>query len=61
YVLAVNANPPLTTIHHPLADVGRKATQLLLARIENEEVEDERCIFEPQLVVRESTAPPPDS
>ncbi len=56
---APNANPPLTTIHHPLAEIGRKATQLLLARIENEAIEDERCIFAPQLVVRGTTSAPP--
>lgn len=58
YLQAQHSNPPLTTIHHPLAEIGRKATQLLLARIENEAVEDERCIFAPTLVVRGTTAPP---
>lgn len=58
YPLAQNSNPPLTTVHHPLNEIGRKATQLLLARIEDEDVEDERCIFAPKLMVRGSTAPP---
>lgn len=57
YPLAQNSNPPLTTVHHPLNDIGRKATQLLLARIDDENVEDERCIFTPKLVVRGTTAP----
>lgn len=61
YLQAQHSTPPLTTIHHPLADIGRKATRLLLARIENEAMEDERCIFAPQLVVRGTTAPPPNT
>src|SRR5262249_43359492 len=50
--------PGLTTIHHPMHEVGAKATQLLLERIEgNTEIPDS-YLFTPELIVRGSTAPP---
>ncbi|BDZ54356.1 hypothetical protein GCM10025870_14290 [Agromyces marinus] len=56
---AANAWPPLTTVRMPLAELGRRAVEDVLRRIETGELED-RVVREPapELVVRESTAPP---
>jgi LacI family transcriptional regulator len=51
--------PPLTTIHAPLAAMGRQAAELLIAQIAGEPVEPVTYWHEPQLIVRGSTAPPP--
>jgi len=48
--------PPLTTVRIPQYELGRRAAQLLLRRVRNEQVASELVGVE--LVVRRSTAPP---
>ncbi len=50
-------NPPLTTVRQPMKDLGRRATQLLLALLRKEKIE-RTTLVEGELVVRDSTAPP---
>ena len=51
--------PRLTTIRQPLKRMGEVAAQLLLRRIQNpKEPYPDTIMFEPELVVRESTVPP---
>lgn len=55
-------SPPLTTVRQPLADLGRAAVELLLARMRGAAPDEPvRRLFPTELVVRESTAPRPDS
>jgi LacI family transcriptional regulator len=49
--------PRLTTIHQPLEEIGRIATQSLLNRIHNTIQPRDEIVVEPKLVVRESTGP----
>jgi DNA-binding LacI/PurR family transcriptional regulator len=52
--------PALTTVRQPMDELGRKAVELLLTMIED----DERCdlcprlVLEPELIVRKSCGPP---
>ena len=46
--------PPLTTIHQPIFQKGRKAAELLINEIENEDTERQKINLDPQLVIRES-------
>ena len=50
--------PALTTIHHPLWEVGQQATRILLSIIadRSSDISDHR--LSPELIVRSSTAPP---
>jgi DNA-binding LacI/PurR family transcriptional regulator len=53
-------NPALTTIRQPLFEMGKLAAQTLLKRLSRKETDDEiplSITAEPQLVVRDSTAP----
>jgi LacI family repressor for deo operon, udp, cdd, tsx, nupC, and nupG len=50
-------NPPLTTIHTPCREIGRRATQELIEQIAGREVAKE-IVLPTKLVVRESTAAP---
>jgi len=52
-------NPRLTTVRQPLHEMGRAAAELLVKRIQSpsEQCPDE-VWFDPELVARESTAPP---
>lgn len=52
--VATMANPPLTTIHQPIAEFGEKAVEMLIDLIENG-VKPPRCvIMDTELVIRES-------
>ncbi|MFJ3223453.1 LacI family DNA-binding transcriptional regulator [Streptomyces sp. NPDC086783] len=51
--------PPLTTVRQPIEAMGRAAVELLNAQIGGSSVPSEELLFEPELVVRGSTAQPP--
>lgn len=58
-VLADLYDPPLTTIRQPIRDMAAAAVAELRARIESPEVRQGRSLLlRPELVVRQSTAPP---
>jgi DNA-binding LacI/PurR family transcriptional regulator len=57
--LMMCTDPPLTTIRQPIESMGRAAVKLLASQIDGSVATDERLLFEPELVVRGSTAPPP--
>jgi DNA-binding LacI/PurR family transcriptional regulator len=48
--------PPLTTVRQPIEAMGRAAVELLNAQIGGSSVTPEELLFEPELVVRGSTA-----
>ncbi|WP_087016094.1 HTH-type transcriptional repressor PurR [Thaumasiovibrio subtropicus] len=47
-------SPPLTTIHQPKHRLGKKAVELLMARIKDKEHDSQLFVMEPELVVRKS-------
>jgi DNA-binding LacI/PurR family transcriptional regulator len=49
--------PPLTTVRQPRFELGKRAMQMLLHLLADEPVSDE--VLPCQLIVRDSTAPPP--
>jgi DNA-binding LacI/PurR family transcriptional regulator len=49
-------DPPLTTVRQPIDAMGRAAVDLLVALIERAAVPADELLFEPELVVRASTA-----
>lgn len=51
--------PPLTTVHQPLTEIGEEAARILLRRIRGEAVPPAPTLFAPTLVLRASTAAPP--
>jgi LacI family transcriptional regulator len=57
--LAAQLDPPLTTVHVPPAEFGRGAAEILFEQLDSGAPSRRRIVFEPRLVVRESTAPPP--
>ncbi len=48
--------PPLTTVRQPIESMGRAAVDLLCAQIQGTEVPHRELLFEPELVVRGSSA-----
>lgn len=57
--LSALLTPRLTTVRQPFTRIGEHATRLLLQRIEGEEVPPITHLLTPELIVRDSTAPPP--
>lgn len=51
--------PPLTTVRQPIEAMGRAAVELLTVQIGGGETAPEELLFEPELVVRSSTAQAP--
>ncbi|MFD8011399.1 LacI family DNA-binding transcriptional regulator [Streptomyces sp. NPDC058955] len=51
--------PPLSTVRQPIEAMGRAAVELLCAQIQGAHSHPGELLFEPELVVRGSTAPPP--
>jgi DNA-binding LacI/PurR family transcriptional regulator len=52
-------DPPLTTVRQPIETMGQAAVDLLVTQIEGAGVLHDELLFEPELVVRGSTAPVP--
>ena len=50
--------PALTTIRQPLVEMGKTAATMLISLVEGKEVLVRTHLFEPELIVRGSTAPP---
>ncbi|MBA8928554.1 DNA-binding LacI/PurR family transcriptional regulator [Kutzneria viridogrisea] len=50
-------DPPLTTVRQPIEAMGRAAVDLLVSQIDGGPASTEELLFEPELVVRGSTAP----
>ena len=50
-------DPPLTTVRQPIEAIGRAAVTLLVNQVEGGSVTAEELLYEPELVVRASTAP----
>jgi DNA-binding LacI/PurR family transcriptional regulator len=49
-------SPPLTTVRQPIESIGRAAVTLLVSQVEGGPVAAEELLYEPELVVRASTA-----
>jgi LacI family repressor for deo operon, udp, cdd, tsx, nupC, and nupG len=50
-------DPPLTTVRQPIEAMGQAAVTQLMSQIGGVHVSSEEMLFEPELVVRSSTAP----
>lgn len=51
-------SPPITTIRQPLIEMGQCAARLLIARLEHEAVSQRFHVYQPEFMLRRSTAPP---
>ena len=58
-ILARTSTPPLTTVHQPIADIGRTAVSTILRLAGGETLATKRVELATHLVSRSSTAPPP--
>ncbi len=51
-------SPPLTTVRQSLLDVATKGTQILLELLKGDTPDPSQIVFEPELIIRSSTAGP---
>ncbi len=54
-LLAEHSQPPLTTIYRPTYALGQRACRMLIAQLRGEAIEERHIIFEPSLVIRQSS------
>jgi alanine racemase len=57
--IAAYANPPLTTIHQPIAQKGEEAARLLLRMIEKPDERPSHKTLDTRFIIRASTGPAP--
>jgi len=55
------ACPPLTTIDVPRGAIGHLVSQALMPDGEESPLWDRETLIEPDLIIRDSTGPPPDA
>jgi LacI family transcriptional regulator len=53
-------NPPLTTVRQPISAMARAGIDLLLKLLHDEVPQDTQVMLKPELIIRQSTAPPGD-
>lgn len=58
--LSAYVMPTLTTVAQPIEAMGKTAVDILLNQIQYPELEPARAVLPNELVIRESTAPPPN-
>ncbi|MCA9872912.1 MAG: LacI family DNA-binding transcriptional regulator [Ardenticatenaceae bacterium] len=56
--LSAYTTPPLTTIHQPIYDIGRRTCAMLIEIINGRPPANPHILLTPELVVRESSGPP---
>lgn len=54
-VFAQQLYPPLTTVHMPAMEMGRRAAEMLFKRIEDPQSEPMQVMLKTQLIIRQST------
>jgi len=57
-VLMSSIDPPLTTVRQPIEPMCRTVMELLVSQMDGTGLSHDELLFEPELVVRGSTAPP---
>jgi LacI family transcriptional regulator len=55
--LAAYTTPPLTTLHQPIYEIGRRTCAMLIALINGRSPENHHVLLTPNLVIRESSGP----
>jgi DNA-binding LacI/PurR family transcriptional regulator len=54
-LLSEYSQPPLTTIHRPTYALGQRACKMLIAQLQGEVLEETHVVFQPSLVIRQSS------
>ncbi len=55
---ATMTNPPLTSVHMPIYEMGKLAAEVLIALVEGRDVQQRQFTLPVHLTIRQSTAPP---
>lgn len=55
-VLAAISDPPLTSVHQPIFDIGKEAVRILVNQMEHNRKIVQNVVLDTELVVRDSTA-----
>ena len=55
--LAEHTYPPLTTVHQPIYQIGKRVTAMLIDLLEGKPLTERQILLKPELVIRQSTLP----
>ncbi|HFC08817.1 MAG TPA: LacI family transcriptional regulator [Chloroflexi bacterium] len=55
--LAQHTFPPLTTVHQPIYQIGKRVASMLIDLVEGNPLAERQVLLKPQFVVRQSTLP----
>lgn len=56
--LAAYANPPLTTLHQPIYEIGRTTCRMLISILDGNHPDEQHVVLTPSLVIRSSSGQP---
>ena len=56
--LAAYVNPPLTTLHQPIYEIGRKTCGMLINILNGSYLDEQRVVLTPSLIIRSSSGQP---
>ena len=56
--IAQHAKPSLTTIRQPIYEIGKRLTDMLIKIIQQESLEENGILLEPELIIRDSSGQP---
>lgn len=56
--LAAYVNPPLTTLHQPIYEIGRRTCGMLINVLNDNNLDERRVVLTPSLVIRSSSGQP---
>ena len=54
-LLASISDPPMTSVHQPIFDVGKEAVRLLVGQMQNNQKLVQKVVLDTELIIREST------
>lgn len=54
-ILAEYSQPPLTTVHYPIYNLGQNACKMLASHLRGEKSESENIVFDPSVIIRQSS------
>lgn len=55
--LAAFVNPPLTTLHQPIYEIGRRTCAMLINILNGRALQNDHILLTPSLIIRESSGP----
>jgi LacI family transcriptional regulator len=57
--MSAHTHPPLTTVHQPIYQIGNMVCEMLIQRVQGQELEERHMLLKPELIKRQSSGRAP--